>query len=85
MLQLTFLMLDPDPGRRITARQLTDLLNRLRSNHFSSINQLACDECRRTSSVPMHNIPLHSVFKVAPGGGTYIPSKEHLSADTPDL
>ncbi|KAI0880960.1 kinase-like protein [Annulohypoxylon maeteangense] len=85
MLQLAFLMLDPNPNTRINVRQLVDLLNKLGSNHFHSLGQAACDECKRTSHVPLHNFPLHSVFREEPDGSTYIPLKDNISSKTQDL
>ncbi|KAI1458531.1 kinase-like protein [Annulohypoxylon moriforme] len=85
MLQLTFLMLDPNPITRISARELVDLSNKLGPNHFHSVGQAACDECRGSSHIPLGDRPFHSVFKEAHDGGTYIPPKENLSSKTPDL
>ncbi|KAI1090515.1 kinase-like protein [Rostrohypoxylon terebratum] len=85
MLQLAFLMLDPNPKTRISARQLVDLLNEGQSNDFHSVGKLACEECKRMSHVPLHNLPLHSVFKKTENGGTYIPSRKQLSRETHDL
>ncbi|KAI2469165.1 kinase-like protein [Annulohypoxylon bovei var. microspora] len=85
MLQLTFLMLDPNPRRRITARQLVDMLVQQGSKYFNPIKHLACGKCQHTFSVPSHNMPLHSVFKEEDGGGIYLPSTTLLSAETRDL
>ncbi|KAI1441660.1 kinase-like protein [Annulohypoxylon stygium] len=85
MLQLAFLMLDPNPHTRISARQLVDLLNKRGSNNFHSIGKLACEECKRTSHVPLHNFPLHSVFKEDENGGTYVPMRKQISRETHDL
>ncbi|XDG04843.1 hypothetical protein ABKA04_004458 [Annulohypoxylon sp. FPYF3050] len=85
MLQLTFLMLDPNPSKRVTAQQLVDMLAQLRSKYFNPIKQLACDRCRDISGVPLHNMPLHSVFKEADNGGMYTPSHADLQSDTQNL
>ncbi|KAI1385243.1 kinase-like protein [Hypoxylon trugodes] len=85
MLQLAFLMLDPNPGERITARQLLDLLNQLGQGSFHSIAELYCDGCKRKSCVPMHNTQPHSVFKKSEDEDVYIPSRLDLSAETPNL
>ncbi|KAI1207426.1 kinase-like protein [Annulohypoxylon truncatum] len=85
MLQLAFLMLDPNPKTRISARQLVDLLNPLGSNPFDSVGRLACDECKRTTLVPSHDATPHSVFKEEHNGGTYIPLKDGLSSEKENL
>jgi hypothetical protein len=61
--KIAFLMLDPNPKTRITARQLVTLLQPgSRENAFSKIKELSCHLCRDLPSAQDPNIPLHSVF-----------------------
>jgi serine/threonine protein kinase len=84
-LQLAFIMLDPDPQRRVTTRQLVDLLSDPRCVDFHEIGSLACDRCKTTRGMSPQDIPLHSVFKRGQHGGPFRPPKDGLSVDTPDL
>ena len=62
---LAFLMLDPNPKTRITARQLVALLSEV-TNHlyyWTSVKETSCDKCKAGNYVGISNIPLHSVYK----------------------
>ena len=85
LLQLAFLMLDPDPQRRITTRQLVDLLHDPRCNDFHPVGDMACVGCRNTAGMSPQDIPLHSTFQRTSNGGVFKPSKEGLSIQTPNL
>ncbi|KAI0381132.1 kinase-like protein [Hypomontagnella monticulosa] len=85
LLQLAFLMLDPDCDRRITAPQLVDLLDHPDSTYFHSIGQLACERCRNTPRKTVYCDSPHSIFQEALNGGIHIPSKDGLSVETEDL
>jgi serine/threonine protein kinase len=59
---LAFLMLDPNPRKRITARQLVAMMSSPRLHYLGSINKIGCIKCR----VPSHKDEdemLHSEFK----------------------
>ena len=62
--KIAFLMLDPNPKTRITARQLVALLQPgSREDVFFKIKENSCHLCRDLPSAQDPNIPLHSVFK----------------------
>ncbi|CAG2006416.1 unnamed protein product [Fusarium graminearum] len=84
-LALAFLMLDPDPQRRITTRQLVDLLNDPRCEDFHDIGASACDNCRNTIGMSPQDIPLHSIFKKESNGHLVRPTKAGLTAETKHL
>ena len=62
---LAFLMLDPNPKFRITARQLTGLVSTVTDDlyYHASVKDKSCDNCRSGFEVNMSNLPLHSIFK----------------------
>ena len=57
---LAFLMLDPDPGQRITACQLVNLSRTKEYPDFRDIGDLACAECRTGGC--SEDAPTHSIF-----------------------
>ncbi|KAI1135465.1 kinase-like protein [Hypoxylon sp. FL0543] len=85
LLQLAFLMLDPNPAKRITARQLVDLLHHPESSYFHSIGRLACGGCSKVSGMPRSDSPPYLVFKEAEGGGVFVPSRNRIWAESRDL
>jgi serine/threonine protein kinase len=60
---LSFLMMDPNPKTRITARQLVALLYTENLYYYSSIKQKSCVSCRPGMHVGTSNLPLHSRYK----------------------
>jgi len=60
---LAFFMLDPDPKKRITSRQLDAITHASYLYFHHSINALACELCRSGVVVDEPNLPLHSVYK----------------------
>jgi serine/threonine protein kinase len=62
---LAFLMLDPDPKKRITARQLVTLVSIATPELYyrGSIKKKACLSCSAGVYVDVVNLPLHSVYK----------------------
>ena len=60
---LAFLMLDPKPKMRITARQLVALITGCTDGLYFrwSIKKKACDTCSVGVYVDMSNLPLHSI------------------------
>jgi serine/threonine protein kinase len=61
---LAFMMLDPNPGYRITARELAALISDPSPGlyYLASVNNLACEDCCVIVTVD-RNLPHHSVFK----------------------
>jgi serine/threonine protein kinase len=78
--KIAFLMLDPNPKTRITARQLVALLQPgSKEDAFFKIKEQSCHLCRDLPSAQDPNIPLHSVFKewsVFHYSEEYLPSLE---------
>lgn len=62
LVQLAFLMMDPDPDKRITARQLAALLNTNSASFSVHVNRKACKDCATTPMDQDKNIPPHSTF-----------------------
>lgn len=60
--KLAFLMMDPSPCKRITARQLIALTSTARLDLYSKINQVSCEQCKLPQSWEEKDIPLHSIF-----------------------
>jgi serine/threonine protein kinase len=60
---LSFLMMDPNPKMRITARQLVALLHTEDLYYFASIKQKSCILCRPGMYIGTSNLPLHSRYK----------------------
>jgi serine/threonine protein kinase len=62
---LAFLMLDPNPNKRITARQMVTLISiQTTETYFRfAIKKKACPPCSEGVYVDVRNLPLHSVFK----------------------
>ena len=62
---LAFLMLDPDPKKRITSRQLVALLSIATSDlpYRESIKKKSCPSCREGVYVDVANLPLHSDYR----------------------
>ncbi|KAM7209940.1 leucine-rich repeat receptor-like protein kinase [Rhypophila decipiens] len=87
LIQLAFLMLDPDPQRRITSRQIVDLLRDPRYGFFADLADLACDRCNTTWGISPQDIPLHSIFKKNPlrPEALFRPSKENFAEGMPNL
>jgi serine/threonine protein kinase len=63
LLDLAFLMLDPNPGHRITSRQLVALISASGLYYSFSVNRVFCDGCRISLEFENHDIALHSMFK----------------------
>ncbi len=80
ILQLSFLMLDPDPVKRINSQQLVDMLIDPRYEDFHDVGDFACSTCASTAGTPRLDQPLHSMFKKLNNGQTPIPLKFGLSA-----
>jgi hypothetical protein len=59
--ELAFMMLDPDPKKRITSRQL---VARIYANTtlYADVKENSCRECNTGSKWEDANIPLHSTF-----------------------
>ena len=81
ILQLSFLMLDPDAVKRINSHQLVDMLVDPRNGDFHDIADFACSQCASTAGTPRLDLPSHSIFKKLNNGRMCIPSKSGLSAD----
>ncbi|KAF2177420.1 kinase-like protein [Zopfia rhizophila CBS 207.26] len=60
---LLFIMLDPGPKKRITARQLVAMIITPRLYYFDSLNITGCIACRVTNGFEDTNLRLHSEFK----------------------
>ncbi|KAH0558684.1 hypothetical protein GP486_004667 [Trichoglossum hirsutum] len=60
---LAFMMLDPNPAQRITARQLVAMITTPRLYYFATTNAAACSGCRVAEGFEDTNLPLHSEFK----------------------
>lgn len=83
LLQLAFLMLDPEPFRRIRARELVELLDHDNYDYFHEIGDLGCNSCRRPGS-KLYGEP-HAIFKTEEGGGILWPPKQNLGPKTGDV
>ena len=59
---LAFLMLDPDPAKRIMANELVDMISTPELYYFSGVHETACRECRAVFHERAEE-DLHSVFK----------------------
>ncbi|KAI1645004.1 kinase-like protein [Daldinia loculata] len=81
ILQLAFIMLDPDDKKRVTMKQLLSLLNRLDSEYFRSIVCLACDKCQDASKKQNYDAQFDYTFKKT-SRGVYIPSKNGITSQT---
>jgi serine/threonine protein kinase len=74
VIELSFLMLDPNPKTRVTARQLVALTCEERS----TLAQLpACEKCE-TSVCPNLNLPLHSIYKSTQARRAFLDPKDAL-------
>ncbi|KAI0845349.1 kinase-like protein [Daldinia vernicosa] len=82
ILQLAFLMLDPDDKKRVTMKQLLSLLNRQDSTYFRSIACLACDRCQGASKQQNYDAQFDCTFRTTSSGGVYIPSKDGITSQT---
>lgn len=85
LLQMVFLMVDPNPDRRITSRQLIDLISDRNHDYFHLIKDYGCAQCRQDIGVPAADIPLHSTFKTRNDGSVFHPPTDNLSENMPDL
>jgi serine/threonine protein kinase len=60
--RLAFLMLDPNPQTRITARQMVTLIHSKIFARNLTIKSYACEHCVNGQTIEQSNLPLHSVF-----------------------
>jgi serine/threonine protein kinase len=63
ILDIAFLMLDPDATQRITSRQMISLISSPRLGNLERFNKFACDQCHLATGFEDVNVPLHSVVK----------------------
>jgi hypothetical protein len=84
LVQLAFLMLDPDPEQRITVPQLVHLLHSNRDD-FLEIRKKACGSCCPNASIATRNTLPHSVFRKTTDGGVSKPIMTDLSVHTENL
>jgi serine/threonine protein kinase len=61
LLELAFLMLDPNPDFRITSRQLIAMICHPKLQYISTVKRYCCKDCRGTAIIDA-NLPLHSIF-----------------------
>jgi serine/threonine protein kinase len=59
-----FLMLDPNPKTRITARQMVGLIQLKDSDFQQSFKRRSCSSCRTLPDAPNPNLPIHSIYKL---------------------
>jgi len=63
VLDLAFLMLDPNPNQRITAQQLVDMMIQTKDRRYNRIYDRGCYGCRSDELPIDFDKPLHSKFK----------------------
>lgn len=75
-----FLMLDPNPKTRITARQMVGLIQLKGSDFQQSFKRRSCSSCRTLPDAPNPNLPIHSIYK--PGNDLNYPLNAESALQT---